>query len=181
MDETVAVALIAVGGTLASGGLSYLASHRNTKVQLAGVELEVKKLRSTQAETARQERKSIYVEYLDRAERVELEVRGWVDSEISRVSLAKSMSEYKHVENKLQLVGTPPVIAAVTEFGNQIAAWFRRVADAIEEVGGHDPSVKLPLGVSMAALFDDDEASNWQRLHQRVLDAMRADIDPQPN
>lgn len=60
MSDTVAVALIAVGGTLFSGGLSYLAARRNTSVQLKGVGAELDRLRATHAMEYRRERQEIY-------------------------------------------------------------------------------------------------------------------------
>ena len=45
ISETEVVALIAVAGTLGSGGLSYLASRRSTAVQLKAIQAEMERLK----------------------------------------------------------------------------------------------------------------------------------------
>lgn len=71
VPDTVAVALIAVTGTLGSGALSYIAARRNTSIQLAGVEGELQKLSESRDERVREERLEVYGAFLNGIEAIE--------------------------------------------------------------------------------------------------------------
>ena len=70
MSDTVAIALIAVAGTLGSGLLSYLAAQRSSEVQLVGVKAEMERLRESHAEEYRRERQETYHAFIDVLQRV---------------------------------------------------------------------------------------------------------------
>lgn len=78
MQDTVAIALIAVGGTIGSACLSYLSTRRTTKTQLkaakdstsaqlGSLQLEVRKLEAAQDAELRSARQRLYQEYLNAA------------------------------------------------------------------------------------------------------------------
>ncbi len=124
IDNTVAVALIAVGGTLGSGGLSYLASRANTDAQLEGVRLDILKLQKSQDEEARQERLTGYYEYLTAVESLEHFYRG-LGGEATEENYIETFSRFTTNHNRLLLIATESVVEAAE------AQW-----DAIRDVVG---------------------------------------------
>jgi hypothetical protein len=70
MTDTVAVALIAVSGTIGSGFLSYLAARRSTEVQLRAIGAEMHRLQETHAEEHRRERQAAYFALIAEMEQI---------------------------------------------------------------------------------------------------------------
>lgn len=81
MTDTALIAAISAGSTLLgstfSGVLGYPSAKRSTEVQLDGIEAEMDRLKATHDEEDRQERKGVYVAYLDVIDRIDFTHSVW--------------------------------------------------------------------------------------------------------
>src|SRR3954453_4515505 len=113
MQDTVAVALIAVGGTVSSAVLSYLgtrhttsiqlsASSESTEAQLESVRLEIRKLEEGQAAELRQSRQRLYQDYLAAAYALrDLIVGAYLDAEDDALPRGRKALRDREIEIEL--------------------------------------------------------------------------------
>jgi hypothetical protein len=167
IDDTVAVALIAVGGTLGSGGLSYPASRANTDAQLEGVRLDILKLRKSQDEEARQERLTAYYEYLTAVQHLEHFYRG-LSGEDTEEKYIETFNEFTTKHNLLLLIATEPVVEAAE------AQWdaIRGVVGEIVKLHEAEPE-KTPEENRHTAI--NESGASWKAAERDLKAAMRED------
>jgi hypothetical protein len=168
MSDTVAVALIAVAGTLGSGALSYVAAKRNTQVQLAAVEMDLRHLQTTHAEEARQERAEVYHDFLTSADAVEELARG-IRGPMTVDAFSDAIGGMSRGFNNVILLGDERVIPKAEELMAAIAGFSRTVADMADT--DPDLSQREIYGAAMEQSSDD-----WAAARNQMRRAMREDI-----
>ncbi len=165
MSETEVVALIAVGGTLGSGVLSYLAARRSTNVQLKGINAEMQRLRATHAEESRRERQEAYYAFVTAIHAVTQFVfgmRGPV-TEDAYVDLVKKFGD-GHIT--IKFLGTDDVIAAT----NDMVGVFGKFATAAAEAEDSEPAEERLMAAYRPV------SAEWARCEMRLITAMKQDI-----
>jgi len=167
IDDTVAVALIAVGGTLGSGGLSYLASRANTNAQLAGVRLDILKLQKSQDEEARQERLKGYYEYLTAVESLEHFYRG-LGGEATEENYIEAFSQFTTNHNRLLLIATEPVVEAAEVQWDAIRDVVGRIVELHETNPEKAPEENRRIAMS-------EKGDDWKAAMHDLRSAMRED------
>jgi hypothetical protein len=167
ISETVGIALIAVAGTLGSGGLSYLAARRNTEVQLGGVRAEMERLKATHEEEIRRERQEAYYGFVTASHALKQFVfgmRGAVNEE-AYVELGKTFGdEYIRV----CFLGSEDVLTAADEM---VAAFGKVVTKAEEENKG---------GASLQDRLEDsfkEHAAEWRVCEAALILRMKEDLE----
>jgi hypothetical protein len=165
MRDTIAIALIAVGGTLGSGALSYLASRSNTKAQLEGVRVEILKLQKSQHEEARQEKVTVYFEYLVAAENLERFYRGLLNS-VTPETYKEAFNGYTRMHNRLVLIGDEDVVDSAEQLRNVM----KDLAGLIVEIGKEHPDKASAERYEMAI---SQKSSDWHTAVRELQDVMR--------
>jgi hypothetical protein len=109
VTDTEVVALIAVAGTLGSGYLSYLAARRSTEVQLAGIETEMQKLQASHDEGDRQNRKTVYLGFLDAVEQLNRRFTNWTE-DLNKQIYTADAEAFATAHTRLLLFGAETVV-----------------------------------------------------------------------
>jgi hypothetical protein len=167
VSDTVAVALIAVGGTLASGGISYLASVRNTNAQLSGVEGEMERLRISHEEESRKERQAAYADFLAAVDNIQQFVVGWSVPHTQEKYTAL-VNEYIHLHTRVLLLGEEDVIerlAPLVATFDQMGANYNEMTDPSASFAVRLDEAYAPVRIEML----ENEA--------KVINAMKDDIE----
>jgi len=164
MSDTVAVALIAVGGTLGSGLLSYLAARQSTRVQLKGVETEMDRLRETHAEEHRKERQAAYRETLVQIEKLRQLAHGMFGPPTEE-SYAETVAEFGSAHTNIAFIGSDEVVHAMNEM---VAVVTRFSVVATEEGSEH-------LFERLEGAFQQC-VEEWNATELSLIDAMKADV-----
>jgi len=166
VSDTVAVALIAVAGTLVSGALSYFAARRNTSVQLAGVEVELQKLAESRDEKAREERLGVYGAFLGGIEAIENHTSGAADEEMKIKTFHAHVSNLETAYNRLLLLGSEEV----AELGQPVMEAVAKFARACAET---------PKGASIQEAYrlgKEATHNSWYPARSAIREAMRRDL-----
>ena len=165
ISETEVVALIAVAGTLGSGGLSYLASRRNTEVQLDAIQAEMDRLKTGYREEGRRERQDVYYGFITAIDSIPQYVFG-VRGEVTEDGYVELVKAFGDGHTRIMFLGSEAVIRAVEEM---VRAFSVFTTAAAEEEDAE--SVKDRLQVA----FQASEA-RWTQAKAQLLEAMKEDI-----
>lgn len=169
MTDTVAVALIAVGGTLTSGGLSYLSARGKTKVELKSISSEMVRFEAERSETGKESRKVLYRELISVVGEFQAHARHLQrDSDIDAVLIRfyERMSE-------MQLLGPEPVVAKTEELRGVVIGFI----EAQAEMQDQDPEMQA-VEVNRAAIASVSDRLKAARV--ALLTAMREDLATNP-
>lgn len=161
MDATVWTSLIAVGGTLGSGTLGYVASREKSKTELNSVEVELEKLRQPAEETRRQARRVLYQRYLGIVAKFDPVLRSFVRTAMEtdgtertalRIDINSLGTELADTLGEIQVLASDEVAQAaealslqVSKVLNVVLEGLRKKIAEIEEgkQGGKSPSDTL--------------------------------------
>jgi hypothetical protein len=169
VSETVAIALIAVAGTIGSGalsgGLAFRASRLSTRAELAAVDAELKKLSMTQKEEIRKERKAMFCEFLDASDSLETCLEGGRPSDVTEKSFHEVSTSYRRIRTLTELLADSEVVAAVGAQRELLLS----ILYAAEE--SRDDSLAEALRNASADMMDDMVGARTQ-----VVSAMKAEL-----
>jgi phosphoglucomutase len=193
MDSTVAVALIAVGGTVASAGLSYFGSRLTTRAQLEASEkniaaqlrtaeqsaetqlqsilVDVKRLDDTQAQELRSSRQRLYQDYLSAAYALRDFYAG--TSPASDADALKSASnEFLRREIEIELLASERVKELAEDLYDLLTGALDK---AIESSKFTDSADAVDL---LARVY---EKKRWRPARDALVNAMREELTPSEN
>ncbi len=168
MTDTVAVAFIAVFGTLGSGALSYFAARRNTQVQLASIEVELKRLDAARIAEARSERSELYHAFLSAAFDLEELARGLRGS-VTKEAYLDTITAFGRTYTNVILLGDEQV----TPFAAELKAAASSFTEAHEEVLREDESMELLDALRPAF---SRVSGDWVGARNKFVAAIRKDI-----
>jgi hypothetical protein len=169
MSQTVAVALIAVAGTLGSGVLSYVAARRNTQVQLASVNLELHRLRSARAAEVRSERRELYHEFLAAAYDLEEVVRGF-GKPSNLEEYANGVTSFGRSYTNVVLLGSEEVVKTAEALNAAVTGF----AAAMHTLATNDAEERSLEKLFEVALGETEE--DWMAARNRLVQAIRKDL-----
>ena len=165
ISETEVVALIAVAGTLGSGGLSYLASRRSTAVQLKAIQAEMERLRVGYREEGRRERQDAYYAFITAVEAIPQFVFG-VRGEVTEDGYVELVKSFGDEHTRIMFLGSESVLSAVEGVLLVFGAFTTAVAE-----NEQDGSVEEVLKKAFTANEDA-----WSQAKRHLLQAMKEDI-----
>jgi hypothetical protein len=165
MTDTIAVACIAVAGTLGSGALSYLASRSSTKAQLEGVRVEIFKLQRSHDEEARQEKVTVYYEYLTAAENLERFYRG-LRGKVTPEQYKETFNEFTRMYNRLLLIGDEAVVDAAENLQEAVKGVTKRIVEINEEHPAKERWEKYAMAIS-------EKGDAWKDATHKLQEEMR--------
>jgi hypothetical protein len=174
MSDTVAVAVIAVAGTLGSGalsgGLSYLASRSATRVQLAGVNADLEKLWTTRTDELRKERKEAFHEYLDALDDLESVFYGTTPTKATEQSTLEAAKGFRRIATKTSLVAAPELSEDINSLVTVLTSIFS-VSQKLEAEEG------WPLTKALKAAMKE-KGEEWRRVRRQVVASMKKELEP---
>jgi hypothetical protein len=166
ISETEVVALIAVVGTLGSGGLSYLASRRNTDVQIDAIQAEMEQLRAGHREEGRRERQDAYYGFITAIDAIPQYVFG-VRGEVTEEGYVELIKDFGDEHTRIMFLGSDEVLAAVNPMLGAFSAFTTAAVDVNEA-----ETVRERLKEAF-----DAHADSWTEAKLQLLTAMKEDID----
>ncbi len=177
MADTVLVAFIAVGGTLGSGVLSYLAARGNTRAQLGTIEADMARLKVSHAEEYRQERAAAYETFLASAFDLEDFARG-MSGPFDAATFTEGVKPLTNTGQRILILGTEEVQGAIKVLIAAIGDFGQCVLNTLQEEQ-KNPTSRSPDEVMEAAreAATKDAGQPWWNAKALVIKAMRDDVN----
>jgi hypothetical protein len=180
MQDTVAVALIAVGGTVSSAVLSYLgtrhttsiqlsASSESTEAQLRSVYLEIRKLEESQAAELRQSRQRLYQDYLAAAYALRDLIAGAsLDTEDD--ALPRGRKALRDREIEIELLASSKVKAHTSLLFDLLIGFIEQADDESTESFDSEEFRGLLVGAF--------QQTKWRATRDALIEAMSEELAP---
>jgi hypothetical protein len=165
MTDTVAVALIAVSGTIGSGFLSYLAARRSTEVQLRAIGAEMHRLQETHAEEHRRERQAAYFALIAEMEQIRQLAYGLLGP-VTIERFRELNSELGKAYTQVLFLGEESVIDPL----EKMAVTFAQLTDLVLEA-----DQALPFDKRLQDAFVET-LGTWNEREAQLISAMKTDI-----
>jgi hypothetical protein len=149
VEDTVAVALIAVAGTLASGGLGYLGARARTQVEMRSISATMARFEAERSESDKESRKTLYREFVSVISEFEAQGRHLVpDSDVNAVLI-----KFQQKMTDMQLFATWTVVAK---------------AEGVRQIVKRFTEVRLEIG-------EDDELDRVQ-VHRESMNRIHGEL-----
>lgn len=165
ISQTVAVALIAVAGTLGSGVLSYLAARRSTEVQLRGIAVDMEKLQALHAEEGRRERQEAYYGFITSIEEMMQYVFG-LRGTVTEDGYLELVQKFSNEHTRVLFLGSTSVVEVADEMLSVFSAFATAAA---EEEETEKPKDRLRKAF-------DAISKDWGETKMDLLRVMKEDI-----